>query len=416
MTNIKNVGPQGMISGALLASFTLFALSFYALAFYPEQVRKVFYTTGYFVVLLMIVFFKKMEAPKENKILASSVALFALSILVWSLFYKNHGAFKDVYYSYEASGRILLFSSLILFALSNFKFYLPAKPFYLLLIAGGFCVNAYAIYQGAMTSRPRVELAFDRATMAAYIMTLIDLFLIYAVLQLPKKWSLILLAPAVLISFGGIVYTETRAAILAYPILVFLQLCFHRGINKKLIFAFSGICVAIIAITIVIFHAELNQRLNELNNDIRLYEEQNSNSSVGARLVMFETGLHAGLQAPQGESAETRSEHIKQQIATTPALSGAAEYLDVHMHNELIDNFSLRGIWGAAALLFFYCALLFTAWRDKNTLLFVITLSVMVYGLSDVLFFSREGTIIVSLAVILAVILEKPEHNLIKNN
>ncbi|MCP6204763.1 O-antigen ligase family protein, partial [Klebsiella pneumoniae] len=78
---------------------------------------------------------------------------------------------------------------------------------------------------------------------------------------------------------------------------------------------------------------------------------------------MFQSGLQAALDAPFGESAERRNDNIKRQVEKKPKLTGALDYMDVHMHNELIENFSLRGVGGVITLIIFYATLLINAWR-----------------------------------------------------
>lgn len=38
------------------------------------------------------------------------------------------------------------------------------------------------------------------------------------------------------------------------------------------------------------------------------------------------------------------------------------------MHNELIENFSLRGVGGVITLIIFYATLLINAWRKCNVM------------------------------------------------
>lgn len=77
------------------------------------------------------------------------------------------------------------------------------------------------------------------------------------------------------------------------------------------------------------------------------------------------------------------------------------------MHNEVIENFSLRGVGGVATLVLLYVVLLLNAWRKQNATQGVLTLSVMVYGLSDVVFFSKEAVIVFSMALILCLLQQK---------
>jgi O-antigen ligase len=122
---------------------------------------------------------------------------------------------------------------------------------------------------------------------------------------------------------------------------------------------------------------------------------------------MLRTGLQAGLDAPFGESAERRGDDIKRQVQANPGLAGVLDFITVHMHNELIENFSLRGIAGVTTLILLYITLLINAWRKRNVIQGILILSVIVYGLSDVVFFSKEATIVFSTALILSILHQK---------
>ncbi len=76
------------------------------------------------------------------------------------------------------------------------------------------------------------------------------------------------------------------------------------------------------------------------------------------------------------------------------------------MHNEFIENFSLRGV-GVITLIIFYATLLINAWRKCNVMQGMLTLSVIIYGLSDVIFFGKEAVIIFSTALILSILYQK---------
>jgi O-antigen ligase len=109
--------------------------------------------------------------------------------------------------------------------------------------------------------------------------------------------------------------------------------------------------------------------------------------------------------APLGQSAEQRGNEILALVAQRPELSGALPYTTVHLHNEFIETYSLKGIWGVVLLLALYLGLLLSALRPyRNALLLALTFSLFAYGLSDVILFSTEGTAMFCLAIILSVL------------
>ena len=46
-------------------------------------------------------------------------------------------------------------------------------------------------------------------------------------------------------------------------------------------------------------------------------------------------------------------------VAQQPRLSGVMPYINVHLHNELLETYSLKGIWGVLLLLALYVSLFF---------------------------------------------------------
>ncbi len=77
-------------------------------------------------------------------------------------------------------------------------------------------------------------------------------------------------------------------------------------------------------------------------------------------------------------------------------------YINVHLHNELLETYSLKGIWGVLLLLALYVSLRFlpaaaqraAAKRQRQP----------VRLRPDVIFFSTEGTVIFCPALIAAVL------------
>ncbi|RPH31144.1 O-antigen ligase family protein [Buttiauxella warmboldiae] len=374
----------------------------YYLVFDSVHARKIFYAMGYLTIILAIVFHSQFLRPFRNKSLTFSILFLALSFIVWAMFFKQESPFHDVYNGYGTSGRILLMFGILTFIYSNAKPH--SKPFLLdlVFIIGGLAANLYAIYQYNQLHLARIELSFDRATMAAYVLTVLDILMLHAVLNHHgwKRYALFVLA--ICFSFSAIVFSGTRAAIISYPVLCLVLSFTHREVNKthliKLIGCFIALCIAIG----FIFKQPLQQRINALIYDISVFQAQNSKTSVGARFAMVDAGFQAGLQAPLGQSAERRGSEIQEITKKNVALTGADTFLNVHMHNELIDNFSLRGVVGVIAVLMLYASLIWCSWKNRNPALFVITLSMMIYGLSDVIFFSREGTLTYVISILTA--------------
>lgn len=400
MFNLKQLDKSKTFSQLLFIALIAMLGSQYYLVFDSVHARKVFYIAGYFAIALAIVFRSQFHRPFKNKLLTFSVLFLALSFIVWTIIFMQKSPFHDVYNGYETSGRILLLLGILTFIYSNAK--PTSHPFILdlMFIIGGLAANFYAIYQYNQLHLERIELSFDRATMAAYILTVLDILMIHAVLNRHgwKRYALFVLA--ICLSFSAIVFSGTRAAILSYPVLCLVLAFTHKEVNKIHLMKLMGCFVALFIAIAFIFKHPLEQRANDLFNDISTFQTKSSNTSVGARFAMVDAGFEAGMHAPFGQSAERRGSEIEEMAKVNVILAGAETYLNVHMHNELVDNFSLRGIIGVIALLMLYVSLIWCSWRNRNPALFVITLSLIAFGLSDVILFSREGALTYAIAIL----------------
>lgn len=98
---------------------------------------------------------------------------------------------------------------------------------------------------------------------------------------------------AFFITFTVLVATETRAAILTYPIIFFALLVVKFYKEKHI--PWKGVVVFLIALLAGAFMMKdsLIKRYNDFNNDIVSYDKANSATSVGARFAMWKTGLAA---------------------------------------------------------------------------------------------------------------------------
>ncbi|ELS1183930.1 O-antigen ligase domain-containing protein, partial [Escherichia coli] len=141
-------------------------------------------------------------------------------------------------------------------------------------------------------------------------------------------------------------------------------------------------------------------RMNDLNNDLVNYSHDNTRTSVGARLAMYEVGLKT--YSPIGQSLEKRAEKIHELEEKEPRLSGALPYVDSHLHNDLIDTLSTRGIPGVVLTILAFSAILIYALRTaKEPYILILLFSLLVVGLSDVILFSKPVPTAVFITIIL---------------
>ncbi|MBQ4777237.1 O-antigen ligase family protein [Pectobacterium versatile] len=350
-----------------------------------------FYLTGSLSVFYVATHLRTVIAAKRLLLIPLCLLAIGLTNLIWYYqHYQPDSLFPYVYNAYRTSAHAgILGSFILLTALHISQRKQQQSLFYIITI----CVFAlgYAFYQSLFSGMHRIGLVFGTATSAAYFLTFIGALSAQALLKLDSAYKYYLYLGHFLLVTIAIFLTETRAAIFVYPIVGATILLSEVRHNKRLfIKAFIG-SSATILLCLFLFQDTLHQRISDLINDIHSYSMNNSMTSVGARIAMYQSGIEAGEEALLGQSAEQRAEHIIAQAKQESELSGAVGYLDIHLHNEVIDAFSLKGLPGAILLVLLYAALFyFSFFVLRSHLSAALLFALLMYGLSDVILYSRD--------------------------
>ncbi|MDJ0022947.1 O-antigen ligase family protein [Pantoea eucrina] len=378
--------------------------------------RNVFYITSYIAFITLATHALYYAKLRINIALPVAMLLVGIASIIWTAVYKQPGDFISLYRQYQSTGRLQISGALILFFVLNDKSDLRQKAILAALLTG-LAVNAYAIYQGVWLHLRRVELNFDRATMAAYIISAVNLLFLKAILFQKNKLKLFLFPAAFLFSYLAIILTGTRAAMLLFPVMALILVLFSKNvISRRYKIALFVIIPALFIAGSLIFKEKIANRIDEFQQNIADMHKNRGENSVVSRLSMQIIALQTGIESPAGQSAEQRALLARKIIQQQPQLYGALPYLTVHMHNEVLETFSIKGIAGALALVNFYIMLLVYAFRrGGNALLLTLALALIGYGLSDVIFFSTECTLIYCLTIIFAFSMMKGPHHQEKN-
>ncbi|OON38431.1 ligase [Izhakiella australiensis] len=365
-----------------------------------------FYLATYASLLAFILHFKYYIKDKKNLLLPAAMLLTGLVCILWTVMYKQPDGYVVLYRQYQSTGRLQIATAFLLaFILNEPRSW--QKQTAVLAFVAGIAVNAYALYQGIVMHIARVELNYDRATVAAYIITVINLLFLKAALLLKRRHKVPLFLAIFIITFATLILTGTRAAMLAFPVLALITILAtkHTLSNKHKVIILALIPLMLVACGLI-FKNKIEDRLKDFQENIAMRHEQTGENSIISRLSMQSAALHTGLQALMGQSAEQRGESIKLLVKKHPELYGVLPYITVHMHNEVMEAFSIKGIPGVVVLLALYLSLIAHSFRpQRNPVLLAITLSLIIYGLSDVIFFSTEGTIIYCLGIALSILL-----------
>lgn len=382
-------------------------ISFVTISFNWSQGRNAFFITSYLAFIALI--FNLKYYTRRIDLLWPPLLFVAVGLgsILWVAAYKKPGEYINLYRAFMVTGKLLVATGFVLLISLNerINFTRLIKPALLLL---GTLVNLYVIYQGITQTDVRSELNFDRATIAAYIITAVDLLMLYTLLHINKRHRIILFVAGFSISYIAIIHTQTRAAILFFPIISMIMFLADKDITKKQKYISCLSIVVLILLSAFFLKNIINQRIEAFKVDMNTLSETQRENSIGARISMSRVGTMAGDKHLLGQSAEQRGIEISDIVTKYPLLSGALPYTTVHMHNEFVDTYSLRGIWGSLLLAALYLSLLYLSLRSqKNTALLAITMTMIIYGLSDVLFFSSEATGIFGLAVIFSTLIGK---------
>lgn len=384
-------------------------ISFFTISFNWGQGRNVFLVSSYLAFIALIFNFKYYTRRVDLLWAPLLFVAVGLGSVLWVAAYKQPGEYIDLYRAFMVTGKLLIATGFVLLIALNERvdFSRLVKPALLLL---GVIVNLYVIYHSIKQGDVRSDLNFDRPTVAAYIITAIDVLMLYTLLHINKKYRMILFVLGFAISYIALIYTQTRAAILAFPVISIIMFLADENITKKQKYISCLSIVVLILLSVFFLKNIIEQRIESFKIDMSTLSQiqPQRENSVGSRISMFKAGIMTGNQHIFGQSAEQRGAELTAIVTEYPLLSEVLPYAHVHMHNELVDTYSLRGIWGGILLLALYLSLLLLALKtQKNTALLAITVTIIVYGLSDVLFFSSEATGIFGLAVIFSILIGK---------
>lgn len=321
-------------------------------------------------------------------ILVLSISLYLPTILMPSV------QLNSIDVNYTEAAKRLLVGAFILFYLQLYSDTLSEKGWfgaYAWLIIGFIYTLFLSIkiqYQGS-TSRLEINTV---ATMVAYIFSLQSLATIFVLLKI-KNWSReILVACAIGISIYIIVLTQTRAVILTYPLIVIALLFKEKFFNRRtLIFLFILLCIgAVIKWPNV---KAVGERLASSVNEIQSYQENDDNTSLGARISIWKAGITAFKINSWGESADQRNsiaeKYILEHERSNPE---ALRSIPFHYHNDMLEAASLRGIPGLVVLLLFYLTVTVFTYKKTKTLniFLLLILPTLLYGSTDTLFIDHR--------------------------
>lgn len=391
--------------------FFLCVIAFCTIIVNPYLSVKIFSVAGtgaFFIALTEWRFFKNNDA----KWLCLSLLLIGVCDLIW------YGIFKDgnspainSYRGYLEVGKICFFGSMILYVLSNknHRYVFNNKIHFFSALLSQVTVVGYAVWQSFFLGFPRITFTLAGgadATGAAYTVVFLSLYTILVLQHLRMRLKELLLIAHFFITMVILVATETRATIMTYPILIFVLLITKIYREKHVPWKALSVFMLVLLAGIWIKHDSIIQRYNDLNQDIVAYDQNNSETSVGARFAMWETGLIAAEKNYLWQSTDQRNAIIESVAAKDPSLRGALPHINGHLHNEIVETLSTKGPSGLLMYIIFVVSFALYAYRKLNSIIMCTFLAALVtFGFSGVMFYSKTTPIAWMLALIMSVAL-----------
>jgi O-antigen ligase len=208
-----------------------------------------------------------------------------------------------------------------------------------------------------------------------------------------KLWGV--LACVGLLALGIVLWTETRIALFCFFIGGAWLLVLSERVRKWKVLGVASLLGAVVLIGS--YPHLVKPRLMEARADITQYVSgENRATSIGARFELWRGSIMVLKQEPLGGGYWKRAEIIAEAVAQQRLDPVVLHYSQVNMHNELLEELSLRGVVGGALLLWVYFAVIALGWcaKPRNLALLGVVFAYAFSGLTDVLFFSREATVL----------------------
>ena len=397
--------------------FGLCVIAFGCVVVSPNLSAKILGVAG---ITALVIFLLDLRNFKKNDAFWLCLVLLVIGIcdLVWYRMYKvDNSTAINSYRAYLEVGKILLFGAFSIFVFVNrHQIKIGNNTIHMLLaIAVQIMVVIYAGYQYLFLENTRVTLSLAGgadATGAAYTIAFISFYTILVLQHSSSRWKEFFILGHFFVTFLVLVATETRAAILTYPIIFFGLLVVKLYKEKHI--PWKGVAVFLIALLAGAFMMKnsLQQRYNDLNSDIVAYDKNNSVTSVGARFAMWKTGLAAAKDNYLWQSTDERNAKIVAEVKRDPSLSGALDHMQGHLHNEVVETLSLKGPSGLILYILFVISLGWYALRkQKSIILFAFLVSIIMFGLSGVMLYSKTTPVAWMLTLIMSIVfLEQNKH------
>ncbi|MGG4605195.1 O-antigen ligase family protein [Paenalcaligenes sp. Me131] len=290
----------------------------------------------------------KPALTKQDWLVLAALVLYGLMGIIEGLFYQYPSR------AYDLPSRFLAAAIALFFVLK----YPPRLTWvWAGLATGGVLAGCWAGYQKIFLHIDRAK-GFTHVIQFGNISMLTGLFclagLAWACTRPNKRGWILWLSLGALGGIAGSLFSGSRGGWIGLPLiaLIFFRV-YHQYFSLRLKLLFS---TAIVGLAVVIYSVPqfgVQQRIHEAINNISLYTQGQSNTSLGARFEMWNGASQLFMAKPIFGWGKAQYKSAMTELADQGKAHPVVKMFD-HPHNEILNNAAKQGIVGILALLFLY--------------------------------------------------------------
>jgi O-antigen ligase len=299
------------------------------------------------IVSVVAMFFRQLSWNKAALLFSLMIVFYCLPIL---FLYLNDMA--SIKYLEKPLGALLVIPPLALFLKHP-----PKIKYFEIGIAVGLILVFFASLPQIVSTHYRVCLFINPIPFAMTITGMVMLCLpMLNKSNIPKT---VFGGIAILLGLFLIVVSGTRAAYVAAPIGLFVYIALLPGKKKR--YLFSGIALTAVALIITVnVNPTLQQRVDYTISAISEIRNGCMDSSIGTRLKLWSNGFNNGFKNPWLGTGYNDRQYLE-------IIKSDGEQRTYHnTHNEYIDAFSARGIFGLASTLLLLIGPIVLIWKKRS--------------------------------------------------
>ncbi|WP_434638094.1 O-antigen ligase family protein [Klebsiella sp. I138] len=359
----------------------------------PEKImgRNLFYLSAVLSVGYAAFNIKNLRFKKEDAVIALFLFLMGSSQLLWTYRFPANAAeiyMADV--SYGRTGIYLIIGAIVVPLVSAiFRMITPSQGrfFNYLLLLGFTYLTLYALHFHFFISEDRLRIG-NSATLSAYLYAFYTMITLYALACIEMRYRKQMIFAVLVFSFWVIFLTQTRSVLLFYPAILIYALLKSSMMSKSKMIVLCLVSLLASLVIIEFVFPTIKTRAVDAVTELSEYQSDN-NTSLGARLSMWHTGIYEIYRHPGGVSSQQRYEILSQLMQEKEhGNPEGIRNMVYHLHNDLIETMSLQGVFAGVILLGLYAAMIFYVYRKKVLSCAVIFLCapVILFGSVDTLF------------------------------